>query len=263
MIRDASLPDLPRLRELLVSANDAPYDISKVAEEKVFGAGVAGGPVVRIADDFSGVSVTCGKYLRLLAVKRDARRNGIGTALLRDAEARGASVIAAEPGNYFTPGIVSTDIASLAFFARHRYSTTADTQNLVARRLPDAAPSGVRSDRREEVLQFSERHFGSIWRYEADHGATLFHVETEGEIAGFSTHDANNRGLGFFGPTGVAERFRGRGYGRQLLLASLADLRRIGYTTVGIPWTDAIEFYRKSCGAEIAHRFSIMRRIAP
>ncbi len=91
-------------------------------------------------------------------------------------------------------------------------------------------------------------------------GATIFYAEDAGEIAGFSTHEANNRGLGFFGPTGVAEKFRGRGFGRRLLLASLADLRRLGYHRVVIPWTDAIEYYRKSCGARIDQRFVILRK---
>jgi len=98
------------------------------------------------------------------------------------------------------------------------------------------------------VLHFIEHYFGPIWRFEASLGETIFHVEHEGQIAGFSTHDANNRGLGFFGPTGVAPEWRGRGFGRQLLLASLADLARRGYARAVIPWTEAIDFYRKACG---------------
>ena len=34
---------------------------------------------------------------------------------------------------------------------------------------------------------------------------------------------------------------RGRGIGCQLLLASLADLRRLGYERAVIPWTDALD----------------------
>lgn len=112
------------------------------------------------------------------------------------------------------------------------------------------------------MLQFVEREFGPIWRFEASRAETIFHVEVDGEIAGFATHEANNRGLGFFGPTGVDQRFRGRGLGRELLLASLGDLARRGFREVVIPWTDALDFYRKSCGAEVAHKFVILRRIA-
>jgi len=179
----------------------------------------------------------------------------VGTALLRDAESRGAIVIAAESGNYFTPG-VSEDVA--AFLRKRGYVETARTQTLIAETSVGQALLPVPD--RDAALRFIEKTFGPIWRFEAAKGSTIFTIEDEGEIAGFATHDANNKGLGFFGPTGIARSHRGRGLGRQLLLAALADLRRLGYDRAVIPWTDAIEFYRKTCGARIAHRFVILRR---
>jgi len=263
VIRRLSRNDLPSIRALLARASDAPYDIVTVAEEKCFGRGFEGEAVATVYGDFEGMAVTCGKHLRLIAVDRQRRHRGIGRALLHDAESRGARVISAEPGNYFTPGVVASDHASLVFFQSLGYGETARTQNLEAE-LPagEGAGAPLRSDRREDVLDFIERYFGPIWRFEASLGATIFYVEHEGQIAGFSTHDANNRGLGFFGPTGVAPQWRGRGFGRQLLLASLADLQRLGYSRTVIPWTEAVEFYRKACGAVITHRFLILRRIA-
>ena len=250
------------IRDLLVRSNSTPYDIARVAEEKVYGNGYLGQPVVRVHGDYAGVSVTCGKYLRLLAVDPAHRGRGIGTALLREAESRGASVVAAEPGNYFTPGIIDTDQATLAFFRKRGYAQTAATQNLTAA-TGDRRPATVTSGGRERVLEFIERNFGPIWRFEAAKAETIFHIDVDGEIAGFAAQEANNRGLGVFGPTGVGQAFRGRGLGRDLLLASLAELRRLGFDGAIIPWTDAIEFYRKSCEAQVAHRFVIMRRIAP
>src|SRR4051812_10601648 len=100
-MRTATRDDLPLLRELLARSNNTPYDLAAVVEEKCFGAGVAGEPVVRIIDDV-GVAVTCGRFLRILAVDPAHRRGGIGSALLRDAS---PSVIVAEAGNYFTPGV--------------------------------------------------------------------------------------------------------------------------------------------------------------
>jgi GNAT superfamily N-acetyltransferase len=250
------------IRELLIRANETPYDIGVVSDEKVYGEGYSGPAVVNVHGDYEGVSVTCGKYLRLLAVDPEHRRRGIGTQLLREAESRGVSIIAAEPGNYFTPGIVDSDEATLAFFRKRGYQETARTQNLAATP-PASSERRAASENRNEVLDFIERVFGPIWRFEASNAETIFHAEADGEIAGFATHEANNRGLGFFGPTGVDPRFRGRGLGRDLLLASLADLRRRGFDRVIIPWTDAIDFYRKSCGAAIAHKFVILRRIAP
>ena len=254
MIHDARPPELARIRDLLGLANDAPYDLQRVAEEKCFGDGFEGHPHVRVFGDFEGIAVTCGKYLRILAVDRSRRGRGVGTALLRDAESFGAAVIAAEPGNYFTPG-VSEDLAK--FFRKRGYAETARTQNLIA---ATTGEEQAASSEREKVLGFIEKTFGPIWRFEASRGAKIFSVSDGNDIVGFSTHEANNRGLGFFGPTGVAESHRGRGLGRELLLASLADLRRLGYDRAVIPWTDAIEFYRKTCGARFEHRFVILRR---
>ena len=81
-------------------------------------------------------------------------------------------------------------------------------------------------------------------------------IASEGEqVTGFAVHDVNNRGLGFFGPTGVAPSMRGRGLGCSLLLASLADLHRMGFARAVIPWTDALEFYRRCAAAAPEHRF--------
>ena len=270
MIRDASVQELSRVRALLARANDAPYDLVKVAEEKCFGDGFEGRPAARVFGDFEGIAVTCGKHLRILAVDPAHRGRGVGTELLRDAESRGAIVIAAEPGNYFTPGVSE---AVAGFLRKRGYVETARTQTLLCHSEPpqdgEESPSrrgsfavyAAQDDTtRAAVLHFIEKNFGAIWRFEAGKGSTIFAIEDEGEIAGFATHDANNKGLGFFGPTGIADSHRHRGLGRQLLLASLADLRRLGYDRAVIPWTDAIEFYRKACGARIDHRFVILRR---
>jgi len=266
VIRIATLADLPRIVALFGKSNDASYDLAKVAEEKCFGAGVNGDPNVSVFGDFAGVAVTCGKSLRILAVDRNQRWRGIGSALLRDAVSRGARVVAAEAGNYFTPGVVMTDTPAIDFFTKRGFRETANTSNLVADLGIESRESGVGVNRvtpetRDRILTFIENEFGRIWRFEASNaGDNLFYVEVEGEIAGFAAHDANNRGLGFFGPTGVARQHRGRGLGAALLRASLADLRRLGYERAIIPWTDALDFYRKACGATEAARFVTLSR---
>ena len=270
MIRTASLNDLGALTALFRRANDAPYDLSVVTEEKCFGAGIAGEPVTRVFErngNILGAAVRCGKWLRILAVDRDVRRQGIGSALLADS---GAKVIGAEPGNYFTPGVLDP-----TFFSKRGYRETARTWNLTWSALdcggkatalhaaampPEARAAAVLPQSRDRVLDFIEREFGAIWRFEAAKAfdadpPTIFIEEVDGEIAGFAAHDVNNRGLGFFGPTGVKESMRGRGIGCRLLLASLADLRRLGYQRAVIPWTDALAFYAKCCGAQPAHEF--------
>jgi mycothiol synthase len=264
VIRTATRADLPRIIELFARSNDAPYDLAKVAEEKCFGAGVSGDPTVSVFGDFAGVSVVCGKSLRILAVDRTQRWRGIGSALLRDAVSRGARIVAAEAGNYFTPGVVISDTPAIDFFTKRRFRETANTYNLIADVGSGAWGVGVQrasSESRERVLTFIENEFGRIWRFEASNARdNLFYVEVDGNIAGFAAHDANNRGLGFFGPTGVAKAHRGRGLGAALLRASLADLRRLGYERAIIPWTDALDFYRKACGATVAARFVTLSR---
>lgn len=101
------------------------------------------------------------------------------------------------------------------------------------------------------MLTFIERHFGAAWRFEAERAAIAHYVPD----VGFAVAEANNKGLGTFGPMGIGRKHRGRGVGRQLLLACLADLRRLGYTRAVIPWAASIDFYRRACGAEPAHEF--------
>ncbi len=267
VIRTAWPHDLPALRALFARANDAPYDLAAVAEEKCFGRGVAGQPTVRVWGDMEGAVVTCGRSVRILIVDRDARRRGIGTALLRDADERGARVIAAEAGNYFTPGVVDSDTNSIAFLRARGYIETRFTWNLdvVTRPAGDGAPRRPTRDESGRVLAFVEKTFGHIWRFEAAKAfeteiPQMFVTEADAAITGFAVHDVNNRGLGFFGPTGVAKEQRGRGLGCQLLMASLADLHRLGYARAVIPWTDALAFYRVCSGAEPAHRFIAFAR---
>ena len=244
MIRDASAADLPRIRELLISANDSPYDISPVAEEKCFGAGYWGAPRVRLHD--YGVTVTCGRFLRILAVEREHRGRGIGTALLRDS---GASVIAAEPGNYFTPGVVEGG-REAGWLEGRGFRSTARTTNMHVslETFGGGAPNAVAPG---SILPFIEREFGKIWAFEAARARAAFYLED----IGFAVIEANNRGLGTFGPFGVAKAHRGKGHGAILLRAALSELNRLGYERAVIPWTDAMSFYRKACGAEPAHPF--------
>ena len=249
--------------DLLERANETPYDVARVAEEKLFGRGVKGDPVIRVHEEHGrllGISVTCGRVLRLIAVDPKHRRRGIGSQLI--GETIGGTIAFAEPGNYFTPGVIESDPATRAFFAKHGFIEERWTSNLETTQLRDRIPPQVQrvtESTRERVLAFVAKHFGNAWRFECENaGSRLFFIEHGSEIAGFAAHDANNRGLGFFGPTGVAEPMRGRGFGTLLLQASLADLRSIGYTRVVIPWTDAIDFYAKACGAVVTHRFVLM-----
>lgn len=260
MLRDATPADLTAIRDLLVRSNDAPYDIGVVTAEKCFGAGFFGRPRARVFDDdgVRGIAVSCGHALRLIAVAPEHRRKRIGSSLLRDAGST-IRVIFAEPGNYFTPGVVESDYGTRAFFRSHAFIESRWTNDLEATSLPENIDLQRPQDR-NDFVRFVEREFGSIWRFEAEKafedGERAFYLPN----IGFSVHDVNNRGLGTFGPTGVAQEMRGKGFGTRLLRASLADLRRLGYERAIIPWTDAVDFYQKACGAHVLHRFVTMTR---
>jgi GNAT superfamily N-acetyltransferase len=258
MIRNATREDLPALRDLFSRANDTPYDVAVVAEEKCFGDGIAGAPVTRIMEEEGEIiaaAVQCGKWLRVLVVDREHRRRGLGSQLIGD-----ATVIAAEPGNYFVPGVPMRDEGARAFFRARGFREGAVTWNLDVALGTFQQPDGVERVDDESVLDFVEREFGRIWRFEAAKAfgrdiPPAFVTEENGAMTGFAVHDVNNRGLGWFGPTGVSKSMRGRGLGGKLLLASLTDLQRLGYEKAIIPWTDALDFYRKVCGAIPAEQF--------
>ena len=76
---------------------------------------------------------------------------------------------------------------------------------------------------------------------------TCFIATRERRLVGFSCHEAIARG--FFGPTGVEEASRGLGIGHALLLASLFDLKAMGYAYAIIGDVGPSAFYEKTVGA--------------
>ncbi len=78
----------------------------------------------------------------------------------------------------------------------------------------------------------------------ADHSRAIAQVMTGlWESAGFVCW--NNPRLGYFGPLGVAERFRGNGIGAGLTLFALWQMERAGYGWAIIHRVGPVEFYKK------------------
>jgi GNAT superfamily N-acetyltransferase len=76
---------------------------------------------------------------------------------------------------------------------------------------------------------------------------SCFLATKDDRLVGFACYDAIARG--FFGPTGVDEQQRGGGIGRALLLATLFDMRTLGYGYAIIGDVGPSEFYERSVGA--------------
>jgi predicted N-acetyltransferase YhbS len=102
------------------------------------------------------------------------------------------------------------------------------------------------------VRDFVLAHFEAGWADEISVGYTnkpvsVYIAIRDGRVSGFGAYECTRRG--FFGPTGVEERERGRGVGRALLLACLWGLRELGYAYGIIGGAGPIDFYERAVGA--------------
>ncbi|MEN4099130.1 MAG: GNAT family N-acetyltransferase [Anaerolineaceae bacterium] len=102
------------------------------------------------------------------------------------------------------------------------------------------------------IIDWVRAHFNPLWASEVDQAIsnqpiTCYIAIYKGQLIGFSCYDAT--ALGFFGPTGVDENFRGKGTGKALLLAALLDMKLKGYGYAIIGAVGPVEFYSKVVGA--------------
>jgi GNAT superfamily N-acetyltransferase len=120
-------------------------------------------------------------------------------------------------------------------------------RNGVVVRRPLAAEKSI-------VIEWVKKIFGDGWASEAEvsfsyQPITCFLAIIDGHIAGFSVYDAAYRN--FFGPTGVDEKFRGRGIGKILLFKALDAMRSQGYAYAIIGGVGPAQFYEKAVGARL------------
>ena len=102
------------------------------------------------------------------------------------------------------------------------------------------------------VRQFVQKNFSIRWADEILVGfsrqpISVYIAIERGKVIGFGAYECTRRG--FFGPTGVAEKSRGKGIGTALLIACLAGLREMGYAYGIIGGAGPVEFYRKTVHA--------------
>src|SRR5690349_21539282 len=121
--------------------------------------------------------------------------------------------------------------------------------NLAAAEIKIRKPMGSEKFR---SVQWVRENFGESWASEMDFTfsrspASCYIAQQAGNLLGFACYDA--AALGYFGPTGVAEAFRGKGIGKALLLACLEEMKVKGYGYAIIGWAGPQEFYEKTVSA--------------
>lgn len=283
--------ELPAAAALLATA--CAFDrAAEVAEEKLFGDGPTGAPQPLVAWDggeLVGVAAVAANRIRLLAVLPSARGRGVGGALLdacsAAARAAGATALRTldQPGNYLAPGIDERNTETIGWLERRGWRRHGDARvnvwievrgnpRVSAARAGELAAMAAshgyeirraRSDERA-LLEAVATEFGGAWSFELaralDHDPAGVHVALkDGAYCGFAAHDGNNRGLGWFGPTGTWPAHRGHGLGEALLIACLVDVAR-HHARCEVAWIGPRAFYDKVAGIAEERRFVVLTR---
>nr|BFE63797.1 hypothetical protein GCM10020063_083230 [Dactylosporangium thailandense] len=288
---------------LLARALDLPED---AAEADVLAARLAAPPSGRVgvrvgASDgtavaFASISDADPRlgHVELLAVLPEARRRGVGAALLRAAEERLADLgatrvrLGGNPPCYAWPGVDVRYTPAVCLARRAGYEVTDTAWNMTAdlTRLAPANESGMGESRQDEkraeearvdearldgqgvkvlpagpdTASWVRSIWGNGWAWEVEEslgrdGAGCYVAVRDGEILGFAAYGANRPS--WFGPMGTAPAAEGLGVGRVLLRRCLVDQYSLGLRSAQIGWAGPIGFYSKAVGARVERVFWI------
>jgi len=281
--------DLEGVRHIVEAA--FPYDrVAPVLEEKLLGPNGARAGTTLVAWDGerpAGVIAMAGRWIKLFAVDPEKRGRGVGATLLdlartwvRTRGGGGRLRFMDHPGNYLSPGLDVREEAGRAWIERHDFKLCSENVNL---RVPLVGNPKVTADRarelsdrarvagyevrrvgkreRELLTRMAAEAFAPAWAYEVGRAIdqdppSVFAAWKDGQPVAFAAHDANNSGLGWFGPAGTLTAHRGHGLGEALLLQCLLDVRDKPEGGV-IAWIGPREFYEKAAGAVEDRRFNV------
>ena len=265
---------------------------AEVAEEKLLGDAPAGPPRAFgawLGDALVGVAAVAADRVRVLAVTPAARGRGAGCALLDACEAAARAGGHAslrtldQPGNYLAPGVDARNTAAIAWLERRGWRRHAATRSNVLIDVRDnprvsAARAGelaaraaargyvIRRAHAEEraLVAAVATEFGGAWPFELERALggdpPGVHVALrDGAYCAFAAHDGNNRGLGWFGPTGTWPAHRGNGLGEALLVACLVDVATT-QAQCEVAWIGPRPFYDKVAGIASDRRFVVLTR---
>jgi len=240
-------------------------------------------PTVVVADAGRGVAVGVVRevgerrvgFVQLVAVRADARRRGVGAALVGEvtawAAAQGASAMSAAGAApfYVWPGVDVHATPALCLFESLGYVPTGSSLNMSFRTSHRApTPSGVvlrralEEDDAAAGVAFVERHWPN-WvaetRRAVEHGSCHLAFDApSGDVVGFGCHSVNR--LGWLGPMGTHPERRAGGTGNALLGAIATDLMAAGLSTVEVSWVGPVGFYAKAAGATVSRSFRTLSR---
>lgn len=272
-----------------VLAESCAYDqASVVADEKLFGPGPTSAAQAFGAwdgNDLVGVASLSARWLRLLAVRPSARNHGLGTALLQACESAARTdgqtrlSVLDQPGNYLAPGVDLRNVETISWLERRGFTRGSELRSNVLINVRDnervtparaaesaelAASRGyevrrARVAERQPLLDAIASGFGGAWPYEVEralnHKPAGVHVAIkDGTYCAFAAHDGNNRGLGWFGPTGTLPAHRSQGLGEALLLACLVDVAEM-HEQCEVAWIGPRPFYDKVAGVAADRHF--------
>ena len=220
-------------------------------------------------------------WIKLFAVDKANRRQGIGTRLLKDLESslikKGIQKIQIMdvPGNHLLPGVDPRYTEAAVFLERKGYQVFDHTSNLKVDLVHQSFSTLNDDDELKKKNIFLRRAEGSdesaivnlCVENSKNHWITLVkkcfqnlpistHVALiNNQIKAFSSYDCNNIGMGWIGPILTDSSLRGKGIGGILLKRSLYDIQQQGHRTGIIPWVGPIPFYMKYANAHVYRVF--------
>ncbi|MBV8152815.1 MAG: GNAT family N-acetyltransferase [Candidatus Eremiobacteraeota bacterium] len=145
------------------------------------------------------------------------------------------------------------------------------------RATPRAGGIDVRDAADDRTLAWIDQEFGGTWSSEAHAGSNVVAFRDSAPV-GFATYDpqglsfswlrgiGTERGVGVFGPYGIARTERGGLLGRELLHRALRGLRERGYARALIAAVGderLIRYYADACGARVAEEFDVEAMATP
>lgn len=108
----------------------------------------------------------------------------------------------------------------------------------------------ILSPNADNLISFVNESFNSNWASEIKSALykdnpSCFIAVHQNNIVGFACFDATAKG--YFGPTGVSEKYRGQNIGQVLLLTTLNAMKEsgYGYAIIGSVGSNVIPFYSK------------------